>query len=450
MRTQQSENAPRRAHGVRAFVFGSLAAITSLAGVGCADKKPEMKPPPPPAVVVAQPVVQSVKSFYEYNGYLDSVEMVQIRARVKGYLEKVHFTEGVEIEKGADLYTIDPREYQATEAKALADIERAKADGANAQAQIDLAQAELDRQNKLGTAAAQTDKDKAAATLAANKAQLKTAIANEHAGDAALRNARLDLEYTHIKAPIGGLISRTLVTQGNLVGQNETTLLTTIMRMDKLYVYFDAAERELAGYLQAAGTGAKATGLGIDVGVANDVGFPHHGTIDFRENKVDTSTGTVRIRGWLENPLPPGGNSRLLYPGLYAKVRVPAGPPRDLPVIPEDALMTGQEGRYVYVVGPDNVAIKQTVTVVPQVFWKVLPGAKAPGWMLNPTGPPPKNPDGTEGQLPPPKAVQAMVAIEAGLSVGDRIVVNGLQKVYPGKPVTPEIAELQAPAAPQK
>lgn len=453
MHTQHTQNARRTGRGVRALAFGSLAAAVSLVGLGCSGPKPEMKAPPPPAVVVSRPVKQPVQSYYEYNGYLDAVEKVDVRARVKGYLEKVHFTEGVEIKKGSDLYTIDPREYQAAEAKALADIERAKADNANAKAQIKLAQAELDRQNKLGTAAAQTDKDKAAATLAANEAMLQTAVANEHAGEAALRNARLDLEYTQVKAPIGGQISRTLVTQGNLVGQNEPTMLTTIMRMDEMYVYFDAPERELVEYLREAAspaTGAPPATQKFDLGVANDLGYPYHGTINFRDNKVDTATGTVRIRGWLENPIPPGGKSRPLYPGLYAKVRVPAGPPRELPVIPEEALMTGQEGRYVYVVGDDNVAVKRTVTVVPQVYWKAKPGNAEPGWMLTQTGPPPKNPDGSEGKLPPPKALQSLVAIEAGLAVGDRVVVNGLQKVYPGKPVTPEAAELQAPAAPPK
>jgi RND family efflux transporter MFP subunit len=422
-------------------LFGTLV----VAVVGCQGQNAAPPPPPPPTVTVSKPILHTVQNYNEYNGYLESVEMVEIKARVKGYLEKVHFNEGSEVEKGKVLYTIDPREFEAGVAKAQSDIERAKADKANADAQIQLAEAELARLDKLGTAAAQNEKDKAVATLAANKAQMKTAVAMEGAGEAALRMAKLDLEYTKITAPITGQINRTLVTQGNLVGQAEPTLLTTIVRMDKLYVYFDAPERDLVAFLQAAPeirpTGSDRT-VPVEVAVTNERGYPHAGKIDFRENRVDTGTGTVRIRGELDNPRGPDGKNRALYPGLYAKARVPNGPPRDLPVIPEEALMTGQEGRFVYVVGEGNVAQKRTVVVSPQVVWRTPPPANAPpepGWEIVP--PPPK----PDGKPTPPKAVTSIVAIESGLSPADQVIVNGLQKVVPGRPVTPEEWTLQGP-----
>ncbi len=418
----------------------ALAALAGLAG-GC--KPPAAPPgaPPPPAVTVSSPVLQKVQGYYEYNGHLEAIKTEQVRARVKGYLDKVHFEDGQEVTAGQPLYTIDPREYEAMVAKSEADIERAKADQANAEAQIALAQAELNRQNALGPAASATDKDKAAASLAATKAQLKTAVANIHAGEAALRTANLELEFTKIKAKISGKINRTLVTQGNLVGQSETTLLTTIVNMDELYVAFDAAERDLLEFLRSKTYDSK-TPVKMEVAVTNERGYPHSGTIDYKGNLVDSGTGTIRYLGVLKNP-PGADGRRSLYPGLYAKVRVPNGPERELPVIPEAALMTDQEGRYVYVLKPDNTIRKQNVDVVRQVVWKKLPMAEstAPGWMLG-------SPAGSDGKTPDaaPQPVQSIVAIQAGLATTDRIVVSGLQKAFPGQPVTPEVRELMPPS----
>jgi multidrug efflux system membrane fusion protein len=419
-------------HAIRMLV------VAAALAAGCRPAAPAPQAPPPPAVTATKPVLHAVQGYLEYNGHLDAVETVQIKARVKGYLEKVHFVDGVDVVKDAPLYTIDPREYRAAVAKVEADIERAKADRANAQAQIDLAKAELKRQKSLGPAAAASEMDKAVASVAVAEAQLKTALANEQAGRAALRTANLELEYTDIKAPIDGKINRTLVTQGNLVGQNETTLLTTIVRMDKLHVYFDAAERDLVDFLQSKSTD-RTVPVRMEVAVTNERGYPHVGSIDFRENRVDTGTGTVRIRGELDNPVGPDGKTRALYPGLYAKIRVPSGPKRELPVIPEVALMTDQEGRYVYVLKEDNTIRKQTVTVLRQVVWKRLSGEpNEPVWSL-------PAPDGAKDAQP--VAVTSIVAIEAGLETTDRIIVNGLQKAFPGQPVTPELRVLTPPPA---
>jgi membrane fusion protein, multidrug efflux system len=425
---------------VRPAVLG--AAILLVSSVGCRPPAAMPPAPPPPAVTVSRPVVQPVQGYFEYNGYLDAIETVQIRARVKGYLEKVHFVDGVDVTKRTPLYTIDPREYKAMVAKAEADIERARADHANAKAQEKLAETEVKRLKALGTAVSAAEIDKADALLSVAQAQIKTALANERAGDSAKRTAELELEYTDIRSPIDGRINRTLVTQGNLVGQNETTLLTTIVRMDKLFVYFDAPERDLVDFLQSKAVDRAA--VRMEVAVTNERGFPHVGKIDFRENRVDTGTGTVRIRGEIENPFGPDGKNRELYPGLYAKIRVPSGPKRDLPVIPEAALMTDQEGRYVYVVKDDNAIHKQSVDVVRQNFWrkpKSIDGSE-PGWMIG-AGADPKASDAAAA------AVQSMVAIQSGLAATDRVVVNGLQKAFPGQPVTPDLREL-IPPSPKK
>lgn len=412
-----------------------------LLAAGCRPAAPPPPAPPPPAVTVVRPVAVPVQSYLEYNGYLDSVETVQVKARVKGILSKIHFTEGDDIAAGDTLYTIDPREYVAAVAKAEADIEKADADTANADAQIKLAEADLERLKKVGPAAAPTELDKAVATVAANVAMRKIAVANRHSAEAARDTAKLDLEYATIKAPIKGRINRTLVTQGNLVGQNETTLLTTIVRMDKLYVYFDAPERDLVEYLRAARETSAAKSLDFELGVATEVGHPHRGAIDFRENRVDPGTGTIRVRGWLDNPAGPDGKQRSLYPGLFTRVKVPAGPKVDRVVVPEDAVMTGQEGTYLYVLDDKNVVQKRTVKLIPgPPVWR-SPAEKtaAPEWSLvNP-----KPADGKPADLP----LRSVVAIATGLEVKDVVIVTGLQKARPGAPVAPDEWTFRAPAA---
>lgn len=388
---------------------------------------------------VVSPVAYPVQAYYEYNGYLDSVESVQVRARVKGVLEEFRFAEGEEVKKGDLLYRIDPREYEATELKAKADIRRAEADAANAKAQVKLARTEADRQVQAANSGVGSaiELEKAQAALASAQAQLDVAAANREAGEAAVRTARLDLEYTRIVAPIAGRISRTLVTPGNVVGQNETTLLTTIVRVDELYVYFDAAERDLVEHQRSA---TAAAALPVEFGVATEDGFPHRGVIDFRENRVETSTGTVRVRGRVPNPFAGPGRPRILYPGLFARVRVPSGPVRTLPAVPEDALMVGQEGHFVYVLDGSNTVQKRSVTVVQQPVWKARGPAPGPGWQLVP-------PAGAGGG---PEPVLSIVAIERGLTAADRVLVTGLTKVRPGAPVAPEFRELRAPATDAK
>jgi RND family efflux transporter MFP subunit len=420
--------------GVCILALG-LAVIVSN---GCQRKDAGPPPTPPPAkVTVAKPVSYPVQTYYEYNGHLEAVGTVEVRARVKGILDKVHFTEGEEIEEDAPLYTIDPREYRTAVARATADQTKAAAEIDNWKAQIKLAEAELSRLNRLpaGTVT-QSEIDKAKATVDINVAQLAVAKAALDAATAALQTANIQLGYTNIRAKIAGRIGRTLITQGNLVGQDQTTLLTTIVSVDPMYVKFDAPERDLLKYYQADPT-KKASQVPIEIAVTGDIGFPHRGVIDFRDNKVDISTATIGLRGRVPNPMNPQSNKRPLFAGLYAKIRVPAGPRAPRLVVPEDALMTGQDGRFVYVVGPDNMVLKKNVTVGTRV-WQAL-SSNTPAWgLLNADPEPAPN-------SPLRQQVRSIVAIESGLDANDRVIVIGLQKARPGAPVAPENWELRPP-----
>lgn len=434
-----------------------LGLLSAFALVGCGRGKAPPPAQPTPTVTVARPVAYPVRDYFEYNGYLDTTETVEVRARVRGFLNRVRFTEGTEVRgeirwlngevlvPGDLLYEIDPREYLTAERKAVAEVEKAKADVENWAAQIKLAEADLKRAemaSKTGVAS-ETELDKAKASVRVNTAQKEAAVAAVGSAEAALRTARIQLGYTDIRAKIDGRISRTHVTEGNLVGQNDATMLTTIVRVDELFVYFDVPESDLVAYQQSnarsPGPDPTSRTIDVEVGVATEKGYPHLGKIDFRENRVETATGTVRLRGRIPNPPGPTG-VRLLYPGLYARVRVPNGPPREQLVIPEDAVMTGQSGRFVYVLGADgNVERPRPVTVGP-VVWRAppeVPGEAVPGWDLVNPNPAPMTP----GREP----IKSVVAITSGLKPGDRVIVRGVQKIRPGSPATPEEWAFQPP-----
>lgn len=383
-----------------------------------------------------------VQTYFEYNGNLDAKEMVQIVARVEGFLNEIKFREGDDVKEGDLLFEIDPREFAATK-------KRAEADRLKAVAEQKRAQADVDRVNGIvGTGA--ISKEDYAQRLAAKE----TADAVVQQAEAAIETADLQLSYTRIVAPINGQISRTNVTRGNLVGQNGgNTVLTTIVSMDPLYVWFDAPEKDLIEYQRSLkenpGNEVVSGVFRVEVGVATEEGYPHIGKIDFRENRVDLGTGTVRIRGTIPNPRVSPADARLLYPGLFARVRVPSGAPRPLIAIPEDALMTGQEGRFVYVVGAENKIEKRTVVLGPQIA-KGVPKKPEEAWKLSATK---ANPDipkealAADGLDQVEKPAPSIVSIVSGLSPDDVVVINGLTKARPGFPVRPLERDLIAPPA---
>jgi RND family efflux transporter MFP subunit len=366
--------------------------LIGVALAGCQPGKQTPPPPPPADVTVARPVSLEVQNSREYTGYLEAVETANVRARVRGFLTKVLFKEGAEVAKDEPLYEIDRREFEATLARAQADLTKASAER-------DRAQADEDRGRVLVRTMAISEEE-----FQQRVATRKSAQASVAQAEAAMRIARLDLEFTKITAPISGRISRTSVTEGNLVGFNEPTLLTTIVRLDPIYVTFDVPEANAVEYerqsRQKLPSPTDRT-IPIDLGVARETGYPHRGVIDFRENRVDTGSGTIRLRGVLDN------KERALIPGMFARVRVPVGPPKKQSAIPEAALMADQAGRYVYVVASDNTVRRQQVTI-----------------------------GGRSGNL---------VGIESGVNPDDWVIINGLQKARPGGTVNPMQAVIEEP-----
>jgi membrane fusion protein, multidrug efflux system len=435
-----------------------LTAATALAG--CKRDKPAPPAPPPPRVTVIHPVSVPVRDYWTYNGYLEQTKSVEVRSKVRGYLNGVQFTEGTEVNEGDLLYTIDKLEFNtavskadAEEKKAEAEEKKAEADIKTWQAQIVQARADLERISvAVNMGAESRDKlDLAQAALDVRLASRDAALASRDAAKAgraaaaaALKTANIQLGYTDIKAKISGRISRTHADEGTLV-QADTTLLTTILKVDQLYVYFDAPEADLIAFRHSDPFSER---IPVEVGVTKEEGYPHTGKIDFRENRVETSTGTIRIRGVIDNPLLTK-NVRQLFPGMYARVRVPKSEPTPRLVLPEDCLLSGQEGRFVYAVAADGKVEKRVVTVGTTV-WKsppTVPGVAPPSWVaINPKPEPPK-----EGRPPAPtrRNVLSVVAITAGLQADDRVILDGLQQARPGSPVAPEEWNLTPPAEPK-
>jgi membrane fusion protein, multidrug efflux system len=428
-----------------------LFAVLVLTTCGCRRPPPTPPTPPTPIVSVLQPVEYLVQEHLEYNGYLEAVESVQIRARVQGFLQEIHFVEGQEVKKGDLLFKIDPRETAAM-------LKRAEADKAKAVAELTNARSEEARAKRL-VQNRNLSEEEYQTRLSAKESAEATVKQTE----AAVEAAQIQVGYTTIHAPIDGRISRTLVTRGNIVGINEPTLLTTIVSPHPLFVYFDIPERDLVTFIhEQRNQRMNLRESAVKVGVATEDGFPHTGKIDFQDNRVESETGTVRIRGRIPNPPLPSSNLRALYPGLFARVQLPIGSPQPRFVIPEEALLTGQEGRFVYVIGKDNLIEKRTVTPGPIVWRKPSNGSDDPQWSLE--GPPkdprpePKAPiadaPGSSGkkvgptlktELPPP-TLRSLISIQKGLSGGDRIVFNGIQRARPGSPVVPETWKLNKPA----
>ena len=372
------------------------AALFVFAGCKSEDQSgPAAAAPPPPKVLVSHPVERPLAETREYTGHLEAVETVSVRARVRGVLHKIQFKEGAEVEQGSLLYEIDPSEYQAAVNEQEAEVERLTHE-------LQLAESEAKRSSELyqQKATSKESWDSKQTKLAVTKAELEKARA-------ALKQAELNLSYTRIHAPISGRIGRTLVTAGNLVGYNEPTLLTTIVKMDPIYVYFEIPERDLLRF-QEVGRQQPASSMlqtPLSLGLETETAYPHAGVVEFRDNLVESETGTVLVRGVLQNP------DRTLVPGLFARIRMPLGQPQPRLLVPETSLAADQRGRYVLVVKEDNVVEQRPV--------KVATNLEQPGFM----------------------------AIREGVSRKDRVVVSGLQKARPGAKVDPELVEPEAAAS---
>jgi membrane fusion protein, multidrug efflux system len=372
-------------------------AVLSLLLNNCAQAPAQPPALPPPQVTVTKPLQQEVTDFRDFTGRVEAVEQAEIRVRVRGFLEKIHFREGTEVKKGDLLYEIDPRSYQA-------DLERTIAEQKQQEAQLALAKAEEARAAQIrGTVGALPEEEfaKRVAVRQAAEGALERARAT-------VSSARLELSYTKIYAPISGRISRTLITEGNLVGFNEPTLLTTIVQVDPVYVFFEVPESQYLEYQglirEERAAQASEQKIPLYVGLSNEQDFPHSGVINFRDNRIDTQTGTVQIRGEVPNP------ERILLPGLFARVRVPFGKPKQRMLVPELAISSDQRGQFVLSVQADNTVAARPIK----------------------TG----------------RSVDGLVVIDEGLKPDESIIVNGLQRARPGAKVAPITEAQSAPPAP--
>jgi membrane fusion protein, multidrug efflux system len=391
-----------------AFV-GLVAGMVACKGGG----PPPQQQQAPPKVTVSRAVLRSVTDYRDYTGRVDAVESVEVRARVKGYLQRVAFKEGFEVPKDELLYEIDPRTFQA-------DVDKAQADVKRLDAQVRLATSEAERAGRLRGGTSISDEEYIQKLAAADVAK-----ASKKSAEASLESAKLELSFTKVTAPISGRVSRTLVTEGNFVNA-DATLLTTIVKLDPIYVYFEAPERDFIDYqylIRQQGAPTAQQGKSpVAVGLTDEQGYPHRGVIDFRDNRVDPGTGTILIRGVFDN------RDRMLTPGLFVRARVPFGRPQPRILIPEVALMADQRGRFVWVVKPDNTVEYRTVSV---------------GWTLD-AGMAADAPEGAlGGALATARigmSLDGLAVIEGGLKPTDWVIVNGLQRARAGAAVTPEEA----------
>jgi multidrug efflux system membrane fusion protein len=369
--------------------LASLAASVLLALVvaGCGTQAAESAGPPPAEVDVASVVTRTVRPWDEFTGRIAAVESVELRPRVSGYIERVAYAEGQEVSKGDLLFVIDPRPYQAQLAQAQAQLERARSEASLAHTQDARAQRLIDAK-----AISREDFESRHAASASSNAAVRAA-------EAAVASARLNLQFTEIRAPISGRAGRALVTVGNLA-QTDATLLTTLVSLDPMVVYFDSDEQTYLRYQAQAGGGAEHNP--VRVGLANETDFPHAGTVDFVDNQVDPNTGTIRARAVLPNP------DRVLTPGLFARVRLQSSDDLAAVLIDDKAVLTDQDRKYVYVVGADHTAQRRDITL---------------------------------GSV-----VDGLRVVTTGLKPADQVVVEGVQRVFfPGMPVKATVVPMAAP-----
>ena len=328
----------------------SLLLLSGLVFVSCSQSKPAGAPPPA-KVTVSLPVSATVTNCDEYPGRLEAVEMVEIRPRVAGHIMSIHFQDGVEVKAGDLLFVIDPKPYEA-------DLDKAKAMTKQAQTQLELAQNDLTRVEKLRGTRAISEEDYDSRSKA-----VRMASDSVNAAQAGESNAVINLDYTQVKAPISGRIGRRMVTPGNFVqlqgNGGAAPVLATIVSMDPIYCYFDADEHSFLAYRKNGNLGTgdpKANSLACELALGDDKGFVHIGSVDFYDNQVNPNTGTIRIRGVFPNA------DRSLVPGLFGTVRVPSGPPVTALMIPDVAIMSDQGHKFVVVVnGEKKVEVRPIV-----------------------------------------------------------------------------------------
>ena len=348
----------------------------------------------PPAVSVAPVVKREVQEFDEFTARLEAPDTVEVRSRVAGMLTKVHFREGQLVKRGDLLFTIDPRTFAA-------DVARAEAQRAAAHTQVDLNRSELARAEKLvaikGVSAQEIDQLRSA---------LATAGSTARAAEAALVQARLNLEFSRITAPVSGRTSRANVTAGNLVGVGDP-VLTTVVSSDKVYAYFDASEAVYLKYMRAARDGSRPSSREtpnlVRLGLANEEGYPHAGRMDFVDNRLNPNTASIRGRAVFDN------RDGLFTPGLFARIKLVGSGNYAANLVPDRAISTDQTRKVLLVVGKNNIVEQREIKT----------GALFDG----------------------------MRAV-TGVNPGELVIVDGLLRAFPGAPVTPQVVKIDAQGRP--
>ncbi|MEZ5901159.1 MAG: efflux RND transporter periplasmic adaptor subunit [Hyphomicrobiaceae bacterium] len=380
--------------------FSPIAAALSLALVltGCGDgsqqKQAAASPPPAPAVTVSRPVSKVVADFDEYVGRFAAVDYVEVRARVSGYLDKIQFTDGQLVKADETLFTIDRRPFEAA-------LEQVKAARAQAEANLAYADSELKRGDQLVKGSTITQQIYDQRVQAYNVAQAAVT-----AQDAAVKQAELDLQFTELKAPVAGRIGDRRVSVGNLVtggSGGSTTLLATIVSIDPIRFEFTMDEQSYVRFMSAhepAMANASTKSVPVALKLIGETDFGHQGKIDFIDNAIDRSSGTIRVRAEFANA------DGKLTPGMFGRIKVPNSAPATALLVPDTAIGTEQVRKFVYAVGEDNVAKPKYVTLGPEI-------------------------DG-------------MRVVTAGLTADDLIVVNGLMRIRPGSKVSPQQSTAQA------
>ena len=387
-----------RDKSLASYLTAALSALL-IAAVGCSQPN-VYQPPPPPEVSVAKPVTKEVKDYLEFTGTTRATDIVELRARVGGYLQSIHFEDGATVEKDELLFVIEPEPFEVALASAKANLQKAKASR-------ELAMSTLQRTEPLVKSQALSKED-----LDVAKANVDTADADVAAAEAAVRKAELDLSYTKVHAPISGRIGRHLVDVGNLIVP-QSNILTTIESYEPIFAYFTVSENDVLELIErrartsASGTTEQPSELML--GLSDQGDFPYRGKVDFVELGVDASTGTQLRRGIFNN------EDGRLVPGLFVRIRLPLGDPEPRLLIDERAIAADQRGEYVLVVNSKNVVEYRPVGL----------GMR----------------------------VEGMRVVEEGVKDGEWVVVNGLQRARPGAPVSPvgpngeQIAASEEPAA---
>jgi RND family efflux transporter MFP subunit len=381
-----------QSHRTSLFCLALCIAIASASLSGCRSAV-ETAAPSPPAVVVATPFMTRITEWDEYTGRFEATDRVDVRARVDGYLDSIHFRDGALVEPGQLLFVIDPRPYEAA-------LEGARADVVRAQTRVELATTDFVRGEALFAIRGISQEELDQRTQGKKEAEAALIVAR-----AAERTAALNVEFTQVRAPLGGRISENFVSVGNVIsgGQAGSTLLTTIVAVDPIQFVFDASESDYLKYNRLSASGARPTSRDapnpVRIRLLDETAFTHVGRMDFVDNRLDATTGTIRGRALLPNP---GG---FLTPGQFGRLQLLGSGEFDALLVPDSAILTDQSRRFVWIIDEKNMPSQRVV-----------------------------EPGGLE---------RGLRIVRAGLQPGDLIVINGMQRVRPGAPVSPTKGQVE-------